>query len=118
MTQPALTPETAKILDGVTLNYYSDSHAGTIIEVLRNGRQITIQRDSAVRSNQTEDNFATGGFAGHVSHPKGQLWDITRNLDGATFKANWSAKYNRFYVGGPKGTSVTAGRYESYDYNF
>ncbi len=119
MTTIDLTPETAQVDDGATLNFYSDSQAFTIIDVLRNGRQIVIQRDNAVRSNQDEDSFAPGGFAGHTSHGRnGQQWDITRNTDGHTFKANWSAKYNRFFVGGPKAQSVTAGRYERYDYNF
>ena len=118
MTQTTLTPETAQVDDGVTLNCYSDSQSFTIVCVARGGRQIVIQRDNAVRSNQNDDTFSPGGFAGHTESPKGQLWDISPNPEGMTIKANWSAKRNRFFVGGPKGRSVTAGRYERYDYNF
>lgn len=113
-----LTPDTAQVGDGATMHYWSDSQAATIVEVLRNGRQIVVQRDKAVRSNQEDDQFAAGGFAGHTSHPQGQKWDITRDEDGVTFTANWSAKRNGFFIGGPKGRPVTAGRYERYDYNF
>jgi hypothetical protein len=118
MTQTTLTPDNAQVGDGVTKHMYSDSQSYTIIEVLRNGRQIVIQRDNAVRSNQADDTFSPGGFAGHTESPKGQLWDITPDPDGGTVKANWSAKRNSFRVGGSKGSPVSAGRYEHYDYNF
>ena len=118
MTDTALTPDTAQVGDGATYNMYSDRQSFTIIDVLRNGRQIVIQRDNAVRSNKEDDTFSPGGFAGHTESPKGQIYDITPDSDGTTLKANWSAKRNRFFVGGPKGTSVTAGRHEHYDYNF
>jgi hypothetical protein len=97
---------------------WSDSHSHTIVGIARNGRQLLLQRDTAVRSNQNDDTFSAGGFAGHTESPKGQKWDITPDPDGATFKANWSAKRNRFFVGGPKGRPVTAGSFEKYDYNF
>jgi hypothetical protein len=118
MTQNALTPDTAQVGDGTSVHMFSDSQSFTIVDVLRNGRQIVLQRDSAVRSNQSDDTFSPGGFAGHTESPKGQLWDITPDPDGATVKANWSAKRDRFFVGGPKGRPVTAGSYERYDYNF
>jgi len=113
-----LNPENVEAGEGVTLNCWSDSQSHTLIEVLRNGKQIVIQRDSAVRSNQDQDTFSPGGFAGHIETPGGQKWTITPDGNGSTFTANWSAKRNRFFVGGPKGLSVTAGRYEHYDYNF
>ena len=58
-----LTPQTAKVNDGVTLNCYSDSQSHTIVGIARNGRQITIQRDSAVRSNQTESWVIAGSVS-------------------------------------------------------
>ena len=87
MTKQALTPETAQVDDGVTLNCYSDSQSFTIVGVARGGRQIVIQRDNAVRSNQSDDTFSPGGFAGHTESPKGQLWDITPDPDGFTTMA-------------------------------
>jgi hypothetical protein len=119
MTDTALTPDTAQVGDGATRNGWSDRQSYTIVDVLRNGKQIVLQRDNAVRSNQEDDSFSPGGFAGHVSHGRGgQQWLITPDTDAGTIKANWSAKRNRFFVGGPKGNSVTAGRHEFYDYNF
>lgn len=113
-----LTPDTAQVGDGATYNMWSDRQAFTIIAVKRNGLQIWIQRDKAVRTNQDKDTFSPGGFAGHTSNPEGQKWDITPDEDGVVLKANWSAKRNRFFVSGPKGTPITAGRHEHYDYNF
>ena len=121
MTSTKLTPETAAVGTGVTKNMYSDRQAFTIIEVLRNGKQIVIQRDIATRTNKDKDEFAPGGFVGHISNPEGQKWAYEQDENGGTLKANWSAKYNRFYIGGAqngRGTSVTMGRHEHYDYNF
>ena len=117
-----LTPETAAVGEGVTKNMYSDRQAYTIIEVKRNGRQIIMQRDKATRTNREDDVFSPGGFVGHTSTPNGQQWAYERDTEGTIVKANWSAKWNRFFVGGApasgRGTSVTMGRHEHYDYNF
>ena len=118
MNENTLTPQTANVGDGATYNMWSDRQAFTIIAVKRNGLQIWIQRDNAVRSNKEDDTFSAGGFAGHTESPKGQQWTITPDTDGTVLKANWSAKRNRFCVSGPKGTAITAGRHEHYDYNF
>lgn len=118
MTTTPLTPQTAKVGDGVTLNYWTDRKAYTIVEVKRNGRQIVIQQDTATRTNKEDDIFHPGGFVGHTETPGGQKWTYERNPEGGLRTANWSAKYNRFKVGGNKGLTVTAGRHEHYDYNF
>lgn len=114
----ALAPQTAKVGDGVTQNWYSDRTASTIIEVKRNGKQIVIQRDKATRTNKEDDTFSPGGFVGHTESPKGQQWAYEQDEDGAVTTANWSEKRQRFCVGGPKGNTVTGGRNEHYDYNF
>lgn len=118
MTENKLTPETAEAGIGVTMNMYSDRHAGTIIEVRRNGKQIVIQRDKAERTNRDDDTFSPGGFVGHTESPRGQQWAYERNTDGAVMTANWSAKYSRFFIGGAQSVSVTMGRHEHFDYNF
>ena len=122
MTSTKLTPETAAVGTGVTKNMYSDRQAYTIIDVKRNGKQIVIQRDIAERTNRHEDEFTPGGFVGHTYSPKGQKYEYTQDPNGTITTANWSAKWNRFFVGGApatgRGTSVTMGRNEHYDYNF
>lgn len=118
MPETTFTPETVAVGDGASVSFWSDVQSHTVIEVRRNGRQIVLQRDNAVRSNKEDDVFYPGGFAGHTVSPKGQQWDITPNPEGATRVANWSPKRNRFMVGGSKGLAVNAGRYERYDYNF
>ncbi len=118
-TTSDLTPSTATAGEGATVHGWSDSHAHTILEVRRNGKQIVLQRDKATRTNRSEDDFAAGGFLGHTSHgPNGQQWAYETDADGSTVTANWSEKRQRFCVGGPKGSTVSAGRREHYDYNF
>jgi hypothetical protein len=114
----SFTPQTIKVGDGAAVHYWSDTQSHTVIEVRRNGRQIVLQRDKAVRTNRDQDTFSPGGFVGHTETPGGQKWELTPDTDGATKVANWSAKRERFMVGGPKGLGVSAGRYERYDYNF
>ena len=121
-TTTTLNPDTAAAGMGVTMNMWTDRQAYTIIEVKRNGKQIVIQRDIAVRTNKEDDVFKPGGFVGRIYNPNGQQWTYERDLDGTITTANWSAKWDRFFVGGApssgQGTSVTMGRNEHYDYNF
>jgi hypothetical protein len=114
----ALTPETATVGDGATKHLYSDSHAHTIVEVNRNGKQIVLQRDKATRTNRDKDTFEAGGFFGHTENPDGQKWAYERDESAEKIVANWSAKKRAFFVGGPTGMKVTTGRHEHYDYNF
>lgn len=114
-----LTPDTAQIGDGASVHLWTDSNSYTIVDIARGGLQIVLQRDDAVRTNQKDDTFTPGGFAGYVQHSvKGQQWEIKPDADGGIVKANWSPKHGYYFVGGANGQTVTAGRYEHYDYNF
>lgn len=90
-----------KVGDGVTLCYYSDRHAYTIIK--RTAKSITIQQDKATRidnNGMSED----------------QDYTYERNYNGSIKVARWSEKKGCFMVGGC--LRVVNGRGEYYDYSF
>ena len=109
-----LTPATAKVGDGATVHYYSDSHAGTIIKVTK--KTITVQRDKATLDPNWKPEFIIGGFCAHCTSQSEQTYTYERNPDGETWVFHWSDKYNCY--GQPGNIRATKGRREFYDYNF
>lgn len=90
--------------DGVTVNLYSDSHAGTIVRRTKN--TLHIQRDLAIRT----DNNGMSDC---------QEYRYERDPNGSIYKANWSEKFGCFIFGGFKdGKSISVGRHEYYDFCF
>jgi hypothetical protein len=71
---------------GATWHGYSDSHACTIIEVRRNGKEIVVREDTATLLNGAGSDapdalhFSPGGFCGHTSGT--QRWAYTANPEG------------------------------------
>ncbi len=86
--------------DGVTVNLYSDSHAGTVIK--RTKRTVTIRRDNAIR---TDDNGMSDS----------QQYRYEPDPNGTVYKAYWSEKRGCFMWGRKP---ISVGRYEYYDYSF
>ncbi len=103
-----------KIGDGVTIHYYSDSHAGTIIDRTKNS--ITIQQDKATLKSDWKPEFIPGGFAGHCINQEDQEYVYERDDNGRIYKAYWSKVKGRFVA--DKCLSISNGRQEYYDYNF
>jgi len=103
-----------KVGDGVTLCYYTDSQAFTVIK--RTKTTITIQRDKATLDPNFKPEFITGGFAGHCVNQDEQIYTYERDANGTTHTARWSEKKGMFMVEGC--LRVYNGRHEFYDYNF
>ncbi len=103
-----------KVGDGVTINYYSDSHACTIIA--RTKTTLTIQQDKATLNKDWKPEIIPGGFVGHCVNNNTQEYNYERNEKGRIFKAHWSKTKGKFIV--DKCLTVSNGRHEFYDYNF
>jgi hypothetical protein len=104
----------AKVGDGVTVHYYTDADAGTIIS--RTEKTLTIQMDKAKLLNKDELEFHVGGFAAHCSNQNVQKYSYERNEEGQVLKV--SRRKNGEYVVQKSTNLVTAGRNKFYDYNF
>lgn len=113
--KPLYNPlDEAEIGDGVTVHYYSDADAGTIIA--RTEKTLTIQMDKATLLNGSELEFIPGGFAAHCSNQRIQKYSYERNLEGHIMKVT-RRKNGEYKVQGST-NSVTEGRHKFYDYNF
>lgn len=99
--------------DGVTVCYYSDKEAFTVIK--RTAKTLTIQRDTAILNPDFVPEWIAGGFAGHCINQSEQTYTYERNPNGATYTARWSEKRGSWVV---NGNNVIIGRHEFYDYNF
>lgn len=109
-----LTPATAKVGDGATVNLYSDRYAGTIIKVTK--KSVTVRRDKATLDPNFKPEFIPGGFAGHCTNQEEQSYTYEADPNGEVYTIFWSDKYNRY--GRPGDLSLSRGRHEFYDYNF
>ena len=106
--------EDVKVGDGVTVRYWSDAHAGTVIA--RTARSLTIQRDKATLSPDFIPEFIPGGFCGTVVNQNEQTYSYEPDPKGCIYKAFWSEKKRGFYA--DKCLRICKGRHEFYDYNF
>ena len=100
--------KTPAVGDGVSICYWSDRHAGTIIHVSPSGKRIVVQRDVAIR---TDSNGMSDD----------QRYEYLRNTKGATYTFTLRKNGRWVQVGEEMrdGTScLTSGRYEFYDYSF
>ena len=103
-----------KVGDGVTIHYYSDAHAGTVIA--RTKTTLTIQQDKATLKDGWKPEIVSGGFVGHCVNQDSQEYDYERDENGRIYKAHWSNVKGRFIADGC--LSISNGRDEYYDYNF
>lgn len=102
--------------DGVTICYYSDRHACTVIA--RTKCSLTIQRDKAILDPNFKPEWVAGGFAGHCTNAEEQSYTYERDPNGEIYKCNWSEKNGRFQYGSDGSIRIRRGRHEYYDYNF
>lgn len=109
-----LTPATAKVGEGATINLWSDSHACTIIKVTK--CTITVQRDKATLDPNFKPEWIEGGFVGHCTNQNKQSYTYERDYEGDIETFRWSNKYNQY--GTPNNPRLSKGRHEFYDYNF
>jgi len=100
--------------DGVTVNYWSDSHAGTVIA--RTAKTLTIRQDKATLSPDFKPDFVPGGFFGTVVNQDEQSYTYTPDENGRIYKAYWSDRKRGFYA--EQCLRISKGRHEFYDYNF
>ena len=107
-------PKNAEVGDGVTLHYYSDAEAYTIIK--RTATTLTIQRDKATLDPNFKPEIIPGGFVGHCINQHEQTYTYEPDPNGRIYKAYWSEAKKGYYVSGC--LHVTPGRHEYYDYNF
>ena len=103
-----------KVGDGVTVCYYSDCKAYTVIK--RTKATITIQRDKATLDPSFKPEFIAGGFVGHCVNQSEQTYTYERDENGTIQTARWSERDGMFKVNGC--LKVYNGRHEFYDYNF
>tara|TARA_R110000744_G_scaffold80035_1_gene157085 strand:+ start:744 stop:1193 length:450 start_codon:yes stop_codon:yes gene_type:complete len=113
--------------DGATISLYTDAHAGTVIEVKRGGKEVTVQRDKATLDKGWKPEIVPGGFAGHCTNQGTQVYTYERDPEGGvqtfTLRKVAQGEYARFVWTrkgeAPNGyAAIYQGRNEYYDYNF
>lgn len=107
----------ARIGIGATMHGYSDAYAYTVIDRNEKGTVLTLQRDKATLDPNFKPDFIPGGFAGHVTNNRSQVYSYERDPGGETVKVRLR-KDGRFYVAGSTRPVTIGKRYEFYDYNF
>lgn len=118
-----------KVGDLATRHGWSDSHAGRIVEVRKNGREVLFQEDKAELLNSSGSGepdalkFSPGGFVGHTSGT--QRWKCEVNTDGATYRFSrrlTKAGAVRWKLVGQStrapGGTLSPGQHHYYDFNF
>ena len=100
--------------DGVTVHYWSDAHACTVIRRTRN--KLVLQQDTAILSPDFKPEFIPGGFCAHCTNQGEQSYTYERNPEGRIYEAYWSERKKGWYA--DKSLRVSYGRHEYYDYNF
>lgn len=100
--------------DGVTVRFYTDAHAGTVIRKTKT--MLIIQQDKATLDPSFTPEFDVGGFAAHCSNNNEQKYNYERDPEGTIYKARWSEKDGCYKYDGC--CRISRGRHEFYDYNF
>lgn len=100
--------------DGVTVNYYTDRHAYTVIK--RTANTLTLRRCKAVLDPDWKPIVIKLGFVGHTVNNDSQAYTYEEDEDGRILVARWSEKHCRFFVHSM--LSCSPGRHEFYDYNY
>jgi len=110
-------PNTIEVGMGATEYLYSDSHAFTIVSISKSGKEITLQRDNATKTNIKDLKFHVGGFSSHCSNQSIQKYTYTPNPKGATQRARLTSK-GWATIGSKRANIAINVRHEYYDYNF
>lgn len=112
-----------KVGDGITMHSYSDSEAGTVIEVSKSGKKIKVRTDKATISPDFKPEFVEGGFAGHCTNQSEQSYTYEQDEEGGVKEYSlrtWRGiKVWTDLGGSPNGSSaISHGRRKFHDYNF
>jgi hypothetical protein len=105
--------EGIEVGDGVTVNYWTDRHAYTVIK--RTTKTLTLRRCKATISPSWKPEFYPGGFAGHTANNADQTYTYEEDENGSIVVVHWSEKKCGFFSGS---LSCSPGRREFYDFNF
>lgn len=112
-----------KVGDKVHRNFYSDISPATVIEVKRNGREVTIRYDKFDLKEGQKPNFIKGGFAGHCTNQSELEYEISKDAKGEVTTYTLR-KWRGRYVWTAKGTNpdgrmeIAQGWKAFHDYNF
>lgn len=98
---PARAPEVG---DGMTVCFWTDRRACTVIAVTPSGATVTLQEDHAIR---TDENGMSDA----------QSYRYEPNPDGVTRVAR-RGRDGRYSIGGRRGSAVVPGRRHYHDYSF
>lgn len=105
--------EAVAVGDGMTVNYWTDRKAYTVIK--KTAKTLVLRRCKAVLSPDFKPVFIPGGFCGTVINQGEQTYTYEENPDGEIIRAFWSEKDKRYKW---QGLYLSYGRHEFYDYNF
>lgn len=100
--------------DGVTVNYYTDRKAYTVIK--RTKKTLTIRRCKVKRAEGFKPDWVLGGFSAICLNNEDQEWVYEEDENGRIMVAHWSEKWCRFMA--DHTLTCSPGRHEFYDYNF
>ena len=103
LTESSKQPE-PRLGDGATILMYTDRKAGTIIEISKSGRVITVQRDHAIRTDK--NGMSDSQNYRYERDPEGSLYKFSLRKDGS-----WKE------VKGTSGLWI-GGRNEYHDFSF
>jgi hypothetical protein len=101
--------------DGVTICYYSDCHAFTVVKL--KGKKMWLQKDKATLKEGHKPDITPGGFAGHCNNNHELQYDYEPDIDAylepcyLNKKGDWKPSHN-------KSASIIHGRHKFHDYNF
>jgi hypothetical protein len=109
--------------DLVTEYFYTDAHAGRVIDIRRNGKEIVVQEDKATKDPNWKPNIIEGGFAGHCTNGRELTYTYEADPNGSisaytlrTWRGVkvWTRKGND-----PNGRNqIGHGQHKYYDQNF
>jgi hypothetical protein len=106
--------------DGVTICHWSDKEAATVIK--RTSTTVLVQIDNQTLLNGPNSGepdalqVHPGGFAAHVEGR--QRWACSPNPEGRVVKFSRRKDGRWMQAGATNGSTLIAGRYPHYDYNF
>jgi|SRR5271157_3819351 len=104
MKSKSTTSDLPKVGDGATIQYWSDRHAATVIQVTQNGKRIVVQEDKSTRTD-------TNGMS------ESQTYTFESDPQGSTHIATLR-KDGRYRISGGS-TLVSVGfRSQFHDYSF
>lgn len=107
--------------DGVTVCYWSDSSAFTVVSVAKNGKSFVMKKDDTTLDPNFKPEIIPGGFVGHCVNQNDQSYTYTFNPNASEIKVTLR-KNGTWKQEGEKaksGSTIIVGiRSKFHDYNF